>query len=64
MRSNATVGPPIEVMVYEKDSLRLIHRLRLDADDPDLLQLKKGWDTAVKQAFAELPKLNWRSSGP
>jgi putative proteasome-type protease len=60
MRSNATVGPPLEVLVYEKDSLRLDHRLRLDADDPYLLKLKKGWDNAVKQAFRELPRLDWR----
>ncbi|MGH8502277.1 MAG: peptidase [Gammaproteobacteria bacterium] len=60
MRSNATVGPPIEIMVYVKDSLRLDHRLRLDADDPYLLQLKKAWDKNLKQAFVKLPKLDWR----
>jgi putative proteasome-type protease len=61
MRSNATVGPPIEVLVYEKNSLRLEHRLRLEVDDPYLLRLKKAWDKNIKQAFAQLPKLNWRS---
>lgn len=62
MRSNATVGPPIEIMVYEKDSLQLNYRLPLDVDDPYLLRLKKAWDNSLKQAFVNLPKLDWRQT--
>lgn len=62
MRSNATVGPPIELLVYERDTLRLEHRWRMEADDPYLLSLRKGWDEKLKQAFRDLPRLTWNSS--
>ena len=55
MRSNVTVGPPIELLLYKKDSYRLDHHLALQADDPYLLELKKMWDDKIKQAFNELP---------
>jgi putative proteasome-type protease len=61
MRSNATVGPPIELLVYERDSLRLEHRWRMEADDPYLQSLRKGWDEKLKEAFRDLPRLTWSS---
>ena len=59
MRSNATVGPPIELLIYEKDSFSLDRRFILDADDPYLLEIKTAWDEKLKEAFAELRRLNW-----
>jgi len=55
MRSNVTVGPPIELLLYKKDSFKLDHHLTLRAEDPYLLELKKVWDEKIKQAFNELP---------
>jgi putative proteasome-type protease len=55
MRSNVTVGPPIELLLYKKDGYRLDHHLVLQAEDPYLLELKKMWDDKIKQAFNELP---------
>ena len=59
IKSNATVGPPIEIMVYEKDSFESDHYLRLDDDDEYLRAIRQGWNEALKVAFAELPKLEW-----
>ena len=63
MRSNATVGPPIEVLSYEKDSLRLDHYLCLREDDPYLLALKKSWNERILEAFRGLPNFEWESAG-
>lgn len=56
MRSNLTVGPPIELAMYEKDSFNLRHS-RFDEDDDYLRELKKAWDARLVQAFEQLPKL-------
>ena len=64
MRSNATVGPPIDVLIYAKDSFRLNRRFSLEADDPCLLDIKAAWDEKLKQAFAELRRFNWSEPPP
>ncbi len=64
MRSNATVGPPIDVLIYEKDSFRLNRRFSLEADDPCLLDIKAAWDEKLKQAFAELRRVTWKEPPP
>lgn len=59
MRSNLTVGPPIELMVYEKDSLQLNHHQRFDAGNEYLKTLSSNWESKLSQAFNELPPLPW-----
>jgi putative proteasome-type protease len=54
MRSNATVGPPIDVLIYRKDSFNLKRHYILQADDPYLLEIKTAWHEKLKEAFAEL----------
>jgi len=64
MRSNATVGPPIDVLIYEKDSFSLGRHFTLQADDPYLLEIKAAWDEKLKEAFAELRRVNWSEPPP
>lgn len=59
MRSNVTVGPPLEVLIYRRDSLVPGERLRFAEDSPYLRELRKSWDDLVKQAFRRLPPLAW-----
>jgi putative proteasome-type protease len=54
MRSNATVGPPVDVLIYRKDSFNLTRHYILKTDDPYLLEIKAAWDEKIKSAFAEL----------
>ncbi len=61
MRSNLTVGPPIELGVYNADSFAL-QRFRFDDDDDYLRELKKAWDQYLNEAFDRLPPLNWGDS--
>lgn len=65
IKSNATVGPPVEVLVYEKDSFESSHYLRLEEDNEYLLEIRHRWNEALKLSFAELPRLEWetRTSG-
>ena len=64
MRSNATVGPPIDLLIYEKGSFSLERRFTLEADDPYLLEIKSAWDKKLKEAFKELKRMNWNEPSP
>ncbi|MBD3648211.1 MAG: peptidase [Pseudomonadales bacterium] len=62
MRSNLTVGPPIEVVVYEKDSFVISRRYRFEESSEYLRQLKKSWDAKLKDAFNTLPPIEWSAN--
>lgn len=65
IKSNATVGPPIEVLVYEKDTFECDHYIRLDEEDKYLREVRQTWNEALKNAFASLPEVEWeRRSQP
>ncbi|MEM1111624.1 MAG: peptidase [Pseudomonadota bacterium] len=59
MRSNATVGPPIECLYYNKDSLKPQDRYyKLKENHPYLLQLRKSWETNILKVFDQLPSIS------
>lgn len=60
MRSNVTVGPPIDLIAYSADELLLTKKRRFLADDPDLLKLRSRWEGALRQAVLKLPQLRFR----
>jgi len=60
MRSNVTVGPPIDLLAYEADSLSFTHRRRFGPDDPDLLKIRIRWEQALQQAVQRLPAVRFR----
>jgi putative proteasome-type protease len=57
MKSNASVGPPIEVLLYEADSFSLKQHYKLGADDPYLLTLRQQWETKLNEAFTDMPRI-------
>jgi putative proteasome-type protease len=59
MKSNISVGPPINMVMYEADSLLIRHRLRLPLGDPYLAKVRKYWEGALRKAFDHMPPLDW-----
>jgi len=59
MKSNVTVGPPLDLAILPRDALRITHTLRLDLDTPLLAQLREAWGQALMQAFRNLPRFDW-----
>lgn len=55
MRSNATVGPPIEMLLYESGSLAFTRHVNFEPDHPYMLELRTQWNQAISDAFANLP---------
>lgn len=62
MRSNVTVGPPVDLLVYERDSFTLTKQRRLDAKDPDLNLIHQQWETSLRRAVQELPHIEFPAS--
>ena len=59
MRSNLSVGPPIDLLVYERDSLRIKCEMRLEQDDDYLAALRTEWNDGLRRVFDDLPRLEW-----
>ena len=59
IRSNVTVGPPIDLLVYTKDELRLSRYRRFEAKDPDLLAIHSLWEQALRRAVQEIPHVEF-----
>jgi len=62
LRSNLSVGPPIEMLIYHQGSLALDSFHRFDEDSEFIRDLKRSWDQALKEAFRQLPPLTWASN--
>jgi putative proteasome-type protease len=59
MRSNATVGPPVEVICLPAGALAFSGYLNLKADDPYWMSVHKTWDEKVREAFQQMPCFEW-----
>lgn len=59
MRSNLSVGPPVELAFYHRDAYRLDPRLRYDEDDPFWRRMQDAWSRNLRQAFMDLPRFEW-----
>ena len=59
MRSNLSVGMPIDLVCYEKDSLEVRFRRRFDIGDPYFTALSNDWSEGTREVFRELPALRW-----
>jgi putative proteasome-type protease len=51
MRSNVSVGPPLDILIYRRDSLAKPFTVRLEESAPYLRELHDSWGTAIHEAF-------------
>jgi len=59
MRSNISVGLPIDLVVYEADSLCIGMQRRIDEDDPYYRMVHRQWGEGLRRVFAQLPNPDW-----
>ncbi|KQU69830.1 peptidase [Aminobacter sp. DSM 101952] len=55
LKSNLSVGLPLDLAFYETDSLKIGLKRRIGADDPYYRSVSDGWSDALKAAFQSLP---------
>jgi putative proteasome-type protease len=59
MRSNISVGPPIDLLCYERDSLKVGFQRRLGEQDSYFSDVRQRWGAGLKQLFTDLPDPHW-----
>lgn len=57
MRSNAGVGPPIEMTVYRTDGSGAMQRYLFEDGDPYLQHIREAWEASLLNAVQGLPAL-------
>ena len=55
IRSNLSVGMPLDLLVYRKNSLESMTRRRINSDDAYYQQIRRQWSDGLKTLLAELP---------
>jgi putative proteasome-type protease len=65
LRSNISVGLPLDLLVYEADRLRVTKFVQIDQDNEYMQMIRTTWGTRLRQVFAEIPDPTWRDApGP
>jgi putative proteasome-type protease len=62
MRSNVTVGPPFDLLLYKKDSLEVTRYRRVSAGDRDLNLIHSSWEQSLRRAVEQLPDIEFQAS--
>lgn len=60
MKSNISVGPPINLLMYEANSFSIRHQLQLPLGDPYLAEIRQLWEESLNQAFEQMPNIDWQ----
>lgn len=59
MRSNLSVGMPIDLLCYQRDSLEVTMHRRFEDGDTYFTALSAQWSAGVRTVFSQLPALTW-----
>jgi putative proteasome-type protease len=55
IRSNLSVSMPLDLLVYEANSLKVKSHVNIESQDPYYQQLRSRWGERLRQAFNEMP---------
>ncbi len=59
LRSNLSVGLPLDLLVYEKDTLAVTRFAVLDQDNAYYQMIHRTWGERLRQIFTEIPNPAW-----
>ncbi len=54
LRSNLSVGMPLDLMVVKRDACRVDLRRRIDAGDTQFARMSEGWSTILREGFGKI----------
>jgi putative proteasome-type protease len=63
MRSNISVGLPIDLVIYDNNSLQVRVQRRIDESDAYFRMIHTEWGEGLRRVFAELPNPDWNDDG-
>jgi putative proteasome-type protease len=59
LRSNLSVGLPIDLLVYRRDSLQIELKKRITESDDYFKMLRERWSAALREAYRTIPQPSW-----
>jgi len=59
VKSNVSVGPPIDIFAYEKDSLDVKYRVRLEEGDEYFREIQTKWSDGVVKLVETMPRMRF-----
>jgi putative proteasome-type protease len=62
MRSNVSVGLPIDLVTYARDSLKVQLQRRITETDPYFTMIHHQWGEGLRRVFAQLPDPYWEDA--
>jgi len=63
LRSNLSVGLPLDLLVYETDALKVTRFVSIDQDNTYFQMIHRTWGERLRQVFSEIPEPDWQSAG-
>jgi putative proteasome-type protease len=61
LRSNFSVGLPADLLVYRRDTQRILVQQRIEEDDEYFQRIRSEWSEALRKAYRDLPTPPWMS---
>lgn len=62
IRSNLTVGPPVELMIYSANTLDIGRHMVFKENDPYYRSLGDAWNEGLRMALNSLPAFEWEQN--
>ena len=59
LRSNLTVGLPLELLVYRRNAYKIALHRRLTESDPYFRMIGESWSAALREAYRAIPRPDW-----
>ena len=59
LKSNISVGLPLDMLVYEKNSLKATKLVTLDDRNPYFAMIHQSWGEKLREAFNSIPEPSW-----
>ena len=59
IRSNLTVGAPLDLAIVRRDEFRLATHISIDFEHPYFKMIRTRWGFALQEVFSELPNPEW-----
>jgi putative proteasome-type protease len=64
MRSNLSVGLPLDLVIVRRDECRVSSHVDIDASNEYFQRIRERWGEALREIFCELPNPDWLLAPP
>ena len=59
MKADLSVGPPIDLVVYKNNLLKIVYRQSLEINDEDYQYISKQWEKGIFEIFKSFDRFKW-----